>query len=414
MKVSIVIRTKNEESWLKACLLAIKNQTIKDFEIVIVDNNSSDRTVDVAVRHGVSKIVRIDKYLPGDALNQGASECIGEVVVFLSSHCIPTNNLWLENLIRPVIDGTSVASYGRQIPTPASNSENARDLLMFFGAESIVQKTDCKFHNANSCIKLSYFNRFKFDSKISNIEDWYWGKGVIERGDKIAYQAEASVFHHHGVNQHVAGASFRSAPVADLLSSLHLPDSKNPQFMRPSEWEGLVIVSCVSNKSLKLVDKIAGLRGNKFNFDVQATGDFDSVNEISVFSVDKGFSFQEYLQIVLSHSEKETGKIYDYIVFVDDHYAELDLDLIELNICSLFAKWVDVSTAARKIKGWLFNNVDIDQLLIPSDSKDTTSIEALQGQGSAMRTSNVRLGTLDTSGVHVSSIVERRLALKRD
>ena len=84
MKVSIVIRTKNEESWLKACLLAIKNQTIKDFEIVIVDNNSSDRTVDDAVRHGVSKIVRIDKYLPGDALNQGAFECIGEVVVFRS------------------------------------------------------------------------------------------------------------------------------------------------------------------------------------------------------------------------------------------------------------------------------------------------------------------------------------------
>ena len=92
----------------------------------------------------------------------------------------------------------------------------------------------------------------------------------------------------------------------------------------------------------------------------------------------------------------------------------LDLDLIDLNICSLFVRWVDISTAARKIKGWLFNNVEIDQFLIPSDSKETTPIEALQGQGSAMRTSIVRLGTLDTSGVHVSSIVERRFAFKRD
>jgi glycosyltransferase involved in cell wall biosynthesis len=413
MKVSIVIRTKNEESWLKACLLAVNSQTVKDVEVVIVDNNSSDKTVDVAMHHGVKKIVNIDKYLPGDALNRGVSECSGDLVVFLSAHCVPSDNFWLENLIRPVIDGISVASYGRQVPTPASNPENARDLLMFFGAESVIQETDYKFHNANSCIKMDYFNKFRFDPEISNIEDWYWGKEVIERGDKIAYQAEASVFHHHGVNQHEEGASFRSVPVANLLSGLYPSDSINPLFMMPSQWEGLVILSCVSHESLKLVSKIEGLRGDKFKFDVQATGHFNNTSDIRVLSVDKTLTFDKYLQNVLSRSEEESGKLYDYIVFVDDHYAELDLDLIDLNISNLFKRWVDVSTAARRVKGWLFNYPTNGQTLMPMSSKNIDSIEALQGQGSAMRTSVVRRNALYESKLYISSIVERRLAFKR-
>lgn len=412
MKVSIVIRTKNEESWLKACLLAIHSQTIQDFEIVIVDNKSTDRTVDVAIRHGVTKVVSIDKYLPGDALNKGALECEGDVLVFLSAHCVPVDNLWLQNLIRPVIDGECVASYGRQIPTPASNSENARDLFMFFGAESFTQVSGCKFHNANSCIRASYFERYNFDPEISNIEDWYWGRGVIERGDRIAYEAKASVFHHHGVNQHPDDVSFRSKPVANLLSDLHLPDAITPQFMSASAWEGLVIVSCTSRESLGLVNKISELRDDTLAFDVQATGDFEADDEVSIMSVDKNYPFQQYLQTVLSRAEQDFGKIYDYVVFVDDHYTELDLDLIELNVRNLFSKWADVSTAARKITGWLLTDIDINQSFSPASAKAATHIEALQGQGSAMRTSVVRRGILDISEVVISSVVQRRYAFK--
>lgn len=409
MKASIVIRTKNEEDWLKACLLSIKNQDVKEVEVVLVDNRSSDKTVDVALYHGVKKIVRIEEYLPGDALNRGAAECSGEVVVFLSAHCIPANSSWLANLIQPVIEGTSVASYGRQIPTPASDPENARDLLMFFGADSVLQTTDCRFHNANSCIKRSYFEKFKFDPKITNVEDWYWAKRAIESGEKIAYQANASVFHHHGVNQHNSGSSFRSKPVAELLTKLQLPAVGYPQFMKPSEWEGLVLVSCANRKSLDLVKKIYELNDKNLKFDVGATGELDN----QVFSIDKAIPFQKYLQVALSHFEKESNKIYDYLVLVDDHYAELDLSLIELNVRSLFKNWVGVSTAAREIKGWLFSSNDNKKSLTRCELNETATIEALQGQGSAMRTSVVRLGALDTAKVYISSIVERRFAFKR-
>ena len=46
--ISIIIRTKNEERWIAQCLQQIKNQTFKDIEIILVDNQSNDKTVDRA------------------------------------------------------------------------------------------------------------------------------------------------------------------------------------------------------------------------------------------------------------------------------------------------------------------------------------------------------------------------------
>ena len=53
-KVSIIIRTKDEEDWLKPCLQAIQAQEFEDtFEIILVDNQSTDGTLKVA--KGISR-----------------------------------------------------------------------------------------------------------------------------------------------------------------------------------------------------------------------------------------------------------------------------------------------------------------------------------------------------------------------
>ena len=58
-KISIIIRTKNEERWILKCLEQIKKQTLKIFEIILVDNNSTDKTVEKAYLAGVKKIFSI-------------------------------------------------------------------------------------------------------------------------------------------------------------------------------------------------------------------------------------------------------------------------------------------------------------------------------------------------------------------
>ena len=130
MKISIIIRTKNEERWIVKCIDALKKQSIKNFEIILVDNNSADRTVEKARANGVKKIVTINKFLPGKALNLGIEKSNSEYIVCLSAHCIPKNKLQLKNLLKKIENKNNVAGvYGRQEPMEFSSDSDKRDLF---------------------------------------------------------------------------------------------------------------------------------------------------------------------------------------------------------------------------------------------------------------------------------------------
>lgn len=46
--VSIIIPTRNSAQFLGACLTSIINQTYKNIEMIVVDNNSTDKTKEIA------------------------------------------------------------------------------------------------------------------------------------------------------------------------------------------------------------------------------------------------------------------------------------------------------------------------------------------------------------------------------
>ena len=100
--VSIIIRTKNEERWITSCLQSIFKQSFKNFEIIIVDNQSNDKTLEKAKKFKISKILHIKDYLPGKALNLGIENSKGKYIVCLSAHAIPINNNWLKFLVNAI------------------------------------------------------------------------------------------------------------------------------------------------------------------------------------------------------------------------------------------------------------------------------------------------------------------------
>jgi glycosyltransferase involved in cell wall biosynthesis len=51
--ISVIIPAFNEEEFLGNCLLSLKKQDFKDFEIIVVDNNSTDKTGEIAKKFGV-------------------------------------------------------------------------------------------------------------------------------------------------------------------------------------------------------------------------------------------------------------------------------------------------------------------------------------------------------------------------
>lgn len=81
--VSVVVPTKNSEKYLERCLKSIINQSYRNIELIVVDNGSSDRTIDIAKQY--ANIV-VDKSPERSAQrNYGAFLSKGEYLYFVDS-----------------------------------------------------------------------------------------------------------------------------------------------------------------------------------------------------------------------------------------------------------------------------------------------------------------------------------------
>ena len=136
----IIIRTKNEDRWIKATIKKIINQSYKSYKIIVVDNNSKDRTLEILKKFKVETI-KINKFLPGKAINLAINHFKNtKYIVCLSAHCLPETNEWLQKLIKPLQNSKTVAVYGKQMPMFSTNSSDYRDLKLVFGNEKKILK----------------------------------------------------------------------------------------------------------------------------------------------------------------------------------------------------------------------------------------------------------------------------------
>jgi glycosyltransferase involved in cell wall biosynthesis len=81
--ISIIIPTLNEKENLKGLLEDIRNQSFRDYEVIIVDAYSKDRTREIAKKYGCRTIS--DRSKPGKARNIGAKNARGEILLFLDA-----------------------------------------------------------------------------------------------------------------------------------------------------------------------------------------------------------------------------------------------------------------------------------------------------------------------------------------
>lgn len=80
--ISIVIPTWNEERYLPNLLRCIKKQTFKDYEIIIADADSTDKTKEIAKKNGCRII---NGGMPSAGRNNGAKVAKGELIAFFDA-----------------------------------------------------------------------------------------------------------------------------------------------------------------------------------------------------------------------------------------------------------------------------------------------------------------------------------------
>lgn len=98
-KFSIIIPAWNEEEYVGAAIGASRAQDYpRDrFEIIVVDNNSADKTSMAARKAGADKVVLEPEQGTNMARNRGVEEAEGEILAFLDADCIPPPE-WLRHL----------------------------------------------------------------------------------------------------------------------------------------------------------------------------------------------------------------------------------------------------------------------------------------------------------------------------
>jgi rhamnosyltransferase len=210
LETSIIIRTRNEEKWLSECLNRLRRQTYRDFEILIIDSGSSDRTLDIAKRHA-TRILSIpsEDFSYPYASNFGCRHAQGKkYFVFLSGHSLPLTDTWLEDGLSHFSDKKVAGVYGNVQALPGSGLWE----WIFFNPVPIfirkklgitIRKTASDMGVlgcTNAIIRIDLWKQHSFDERYGNGgEDTAWADYWLKRGYVIINDARFSVAHSHGL-----------------------------------------------------------------------------------------------------------------------------------------------------------------------------------------------------------------------
>lgn len=123
-KLSIIIPTKNEEERLPSTFRSLDEQTFRDFEVIVADNESKDRTREIAKKLGA----RIcEGGLPSVGRNQGAEHAYGNIFLFLDADTELPDETFLGDVLKEMdARGLDVA-----VPDVEPISESVIDRVLY-------------------------------------------------------------------------------------------------------------------------------------------------------------------------------------------------------------------------------------------------------------------------------------------
>jgi rhamnosyltransferase len=196
--ISVIIRARNEQASIDRCLELIDQQPGagegRGIEVIVVDSGSEDRTAQIARAHG-ARLVELpaSSFTFGRALNLGAANARGEILVALSAHAFVPDAGWLARLTQPFADpavacvaGDRFGPDGSPLATPTRQDF---DLAR--------RRPEWGYSNAAGAFRAALWRRRPFRDDLPGCEDkewaWYW----LERGYVCVVDPALVVDHDH-------------------------------------------------------------------------------------------------------------------------------------------------------------------------------------------------------------------------
>lgn len=211
IETSVIIRTKNEEKWIGEVLKMLQKQTYQNFEIIIVDSGSNDRTLEIAKKFPV-RVIQIsqDEFSYPYALNVGCRAATAEkYFVFLSAHSLPISEKFLEEGIKSFTGDEIIGVYG---PMRALSDGSIWEkmyfnflcpLLELFTPEKMIIKKERMgvLGFTHAIIRRDLWEKYNFNEEFGlGGEDQDWVRHWTSKGLVVVKDKKFKVQHSHGLN----------------------------------------------------------------------------------------------------------------------------------------------------------------------------------------------------------------------
>jgi rhamnosyltransferase len=199
-RASVIVRTKDSARTLDRVLSLLRAQTVAA-EIVVVDSGSTDNTLAMA-HERADRVIEIDRFSFGYALNVGAAAARAPIHFALSSHAYPTDDRWIEHSLSKY-ERADVAATNGALLAPGSREPL---LTTFYQTLSHVkQYPTWGFSNTGASWRADVWATFPFDERLRAAEDKEWALRVLAAGWMIAFDPKLVITdahrRQHGIRQ---------------------------------------------------------------------------------------------------------------------------------------------------------------------------------------------------------------------
>ena len=199
-RVSVVVCAYNAEATIEDCLSSLERLTYPDYEIILVNDGSRDRTSAIAHVHPRVRVVDTSNAGLSAARNAGLGDAAGEIVAYTDADTRVDPD-WLTFLVQPFLTSDVVGSGGPNV-VPADDPPMAQAIARAPGGPTHVLLDDRIAEHVPGCnmafrrealVAIGGFNPLYL--RAGDDVDVCWR--LQARGWKIGFASSALVWHHH-------------------------------------------------------------------------------------------------------------------------------------------------------------------------------------------------------------------------
>jgi len=190
--VSVIITTKNEEGVIERLLRSVKGQNYRRIEVIVVDNNSTDKTRLLATKF--TKFVYISGPERSAQRNFGARKSKGKYLLFLDADMKLDKNVIKDCVLR--VDSSSI---GAVVIPERSIANNLWEKVKAFERSFYNETGDEVTDAARFYPRKVFFEVGGYDEGITGPEDWDLPERVSDKGYKVA-RARPVIYHYERID----------------------------------------------------------------------------------------------------------------------------------------------------------------------------------------------------------------------